>query len=138
VRSVITLGSPVGADPDKSEAAPAVQLLYRWIAHPLGPHAHALHPRVKRLRQQILPLPLTCIYSASDGVVPPQEATIQGDPKLHENIRVPGSHTGLGHNALVLGIMAERLAQAEGAWRPFNPQGFWGGAYRRWEALGVP
>jgi hypothetical protein len=54
-------------------------------------------------------------------VVPPQEATIDGDPALHENIRVPGSHLGLGFNGIVLAIVADRLAQPEGAWHPFAP-----------------
>ena len=38
-----------------------------------------------------------------------------------ENIRVAGSHTGLGFNPLVLCIVAERLAQPEGQWQPFKP-----------------
>ena len=59
-------------------------------------------------------------------MVPPQEATIDGDPALHENIRVPGSHLGLGFNALVLWIVADRLAQPEEQWRPFEPAGLLG------------
>ena len=66
---------------------------------------------------------MSCLYSISDGVVPPQEATIQGDPGLHENIRVWGSHTGLGFNPLVLQIVADRLAQPEGEWKPYAPSG---------------
>jgi hypothetical protein len=62
--------------------------------------------------------------------VPPQEATIDGDPALHENIRVPGSHLGLGFNALVLWIVADRLAQPEGQWQPFSPSGLSGRLYR--------
>jgi hypothetical protein len=50
-------------------------------------------------------MPLSCLYSVSDGVVPPQEATVDGDPALHENIRVPGSHIGLGFNPMVLWIV---------------------------------
>jgi hypothetical protein len=83
-----------------------------------------------------LPLPLSCLYSLSDGVVPPQEATIDGDPALHENIRVAGSHTGLGFNPLVLAIVAERLAQPEGQWRPFQPQGLLRQVLRAATALG--
>ena len=63
-------------------------------------------------------------------MVPPQEATVAGDPALHENIRVPGSHVGLGFNAVVLWIVADRLAQPEGAWRPFEAHGPLGYAYR--------
>ena len=67
---------------------------------PDGPAAHAMQPRAKKLRERkTLPVPMSCLYSLSDGVVPPQEATIDGDPALHENIRVPGSHVGLGFNA---------------------------------------
>jgi hypothetical protein len=73
---------------------------------------------------------MSCLYSISDGVVPPQEATIQGDPALHENIRVQGSHVGLGFNPMVLAIVAERLAQPEEQWRRFSPEGWWGSAYR--------
>ena len=69
---------------------------------------------------------MSCLYSLSDGVVPPQEATIHGDPALHENIRVAGSHTGLGFNAMVLAIVADRLAQPEGQWQPFKPSGLVG------------
>jgi hypothetical protein len=40
-----------------------------------------------------------------------------------ENIRVEGSHCGLGHNPLVLWAIADRLAQPEGEWRPFSRRG---------------
>ena len=101
------------------------------IAHPLGPVAHVMQPRAKKMREMTPPpLPMSCLYTISDGVVPPQEATIAGDPALHENIRVTGSHTGLGFNAMVLCIVADRLAQPEGQWRPFKPQGVGGAIYR--------
>ena len=32
--------------------------------------------------------------------------------------------------AMVLAIVADRLAQPEGPWQPFKPTGWWGGAYR--------
>jgi hypothetical protein len=70
-----------------------------------------------------LAIPTSCLYSLTVGVVPPQEATIDGDPALHENIRVPGSHIGLGFNGIVLAIVADRLAQPESTWKQFAPQG---------------
>jgi hypothetical protein len=83
-----------------------------------------MQPRAKTLREhRRLAIPTSCLYSLGDGVVPPQEATINGDPAYHENIRVPGSHLGLGFNGIVLAIIADRLAQAEGDWHPFQPQG---------------
>lgn len=132
VRQVITLGSPVSVDPRVGSQSPAfVRMMYRVIAHPQGPNAHAMQPRAKKLRQHAqLPLPMSCLYSLTDGVVPPQEATIDGDDELHENIRVPGSHTGLGFNPLVLYVVADRLAQAEGQWKRFEPSGLPGSLLR--------
>jgi hypothetical protein len=131
VRSVITLGSPVSMDREGSQAPSMVKALYRLVAHPLGSAAHTMQPRVKDLRERKrLAIPITCLYSLGDGVVPPQEATIDGDPALHENIRVPGSHVGLGFNGLVLAIVADRLAQPEDAWRPFDPAGILRRVYR--------
>jgi hypothetical protein len=116
-----------------------VKALYRMIAHPLGPVAHTMQPRAKKMREMTLPpVPLSCLYSISDGVVPAQEATIAGDPALHENIRVTGSHTGLGFNAMVLCIVADRLAQPEGQWRPFTPQGVGGAVYRTLTHAALP
>ncbi len=131
VRCVVTLGSPISVDPEGSASPAFVKAMYRLIAHPMGPTAHSMQPRAKVLRERVsLPLPLSCLYSVSDGIVPPQEATVDGDPALHENIRVPGSHVGLGFNAVVLWIVAERLSQPQGQWRPFRPSGALGYAYR--------
>ena len=131
VRQLITLGSPVSVDENGSQSPPLVKALYRLVAHPMGPEVHVMQPRVKKLRQRELPaVPISCLYSLSDGVVPPQEATIDGDPTRCENIRVAGSHTGLGFNPLVLRIVADRLAQPEGGWTPFKPQGAFGVTYR--------
>jgi pimeloyl-ACP methyl ester carboxylesterase len=131
VRSVVTLGSPVTVDEQGSEAAPLVKALYRLVAHPMGPAVHTMTPAAKKLRERKqLPMPVSCLYSISDGVVPPQEATIDGDPALHENVRVPGSHLGLGFNPMVLWVVADRLSQPEGQWRPFAPHGVSGYVYR--------
>ncbi len=124
VRSIITLGSPVSVDAQGSQSPNAVKALYRLVSHRLGAGAHMMQPKVKVMRERRrLALPTSCLYSLSDGVVPPQEATIDGDPALHENIRVPGSHIGLGFNGIVLSIVADRLAQPENQWKPFVPQG---------------
>lgn len=134
VRCVITLGSPVSVDECGSQSPPTVKALYRLVSHRLGPNAHVMLPRAKALRERRrLPLPTSCLYSLGDGVVPPQEATIDGDPALHENIQVPGSHVGLGFNGIVLAIVADRLAQSEGQWQPFQPHGLLAHA---WKATG--
>ena len=124
VRSIVTLGSPLSQDPAGSKTSHMVKSLYRLVAHPMGPSAHAMQPRAQALRRGELPqMPISCLYSLGDGVVPPQEATIDGNPALHENIRVLGSHIGLGFNSMVLATVADRLAQAEDRWQPFNPRG---------------
>ena len=132
VRQVITLGSPVSMNhAGGSQAAPLVKMLYRMIAHPMGPGVHVMHTRAKKMRQgELPPVPMSCLFSVSDGVVPPQEATIEGDASRCENIRVAGSHVGLGFNAMVLCIVADRLAQPEGEWQPFEPAGLTGSVYR--------
>jgi pimeloyl-ACP methyl ester carboxylesterase len=139
VRSVITLGSPVSVDAEGSQSPPLLKALYRLIAHPMGPAVHVMQPRVKMLRQRsVPPVPMSCLYSVTDGVVPPQEATIEGNPAMHENIRVAGSHTGLGFNAMVLCVVADRLAQPEGQWKPFKPEGLSGTVYRMMTRQAAP
>ncbi len=124
VRDVITLGSPVTIDGEGSQSPALVRALYRLIAYRLGASAHMMQPRAKALRERRRPqVPTSCLYTLSDGVVPPQEATLDSDNPWQENIRVPGSHVGLVYNGVVLAVIAERLAQAEGAWQPFAPTG---------------
>jgi pimeloyl-ACP methyl ester carboxylesterase len=132
IRQIVTLGSPVTMDhAGGSQAASVVKVLYRMIAHPMGPGVHVMHTRAKKMRQHEMPqVPMSCLYSLSDGVVPPQEATVDGDAGLHENIRVAGSHIGLGFNAMVMCVVADRLAQPEGQWQPFKPEGLSGSLYR--------
>lgn len=139
VRTVITLGSPVTVDASGTAVPPLLKALYRLVAHPLGSAAHSMQPRAKTMRERKpLPIPVSCLYSLSDGIVPPQEATIEGDPALHENIRVWGSHTGLGFNPLVLQIVADRLAQPEGQWRSYQPAGVSGWLNRALTHEAVP
>ena len=136
VRSIVTLGSPVSMDATGSQSPRAIKALYRLASHRLGAAAHVMQPRAKKIREQRrLAVPTSCLYSLGDGVVPPQEATIDGDPAFHENIQVPGSHLGLGFNGIVLAIVADRLAQPEGDWKPFQPQGLLG---RVWHMTTCP
>jgi hypothetical protein len=67
----------------------------------------------------------------TDGVVPPNAARMETGEGEHENIWVPGSHIGLGFNAVVMWILADRLAQAEGEWQPFRVDGRLGSLYGR-------
>jgi hypothetical protein len=71
-------------------------------------------------RAQPLSVPTTCIYSKSDGIVAWQCCTSLPAPET-ENIEVRSSHLGYGHNLQTLAVIADRLAQPEGEWRPFQP-----------------
>jgi hypothetical protein len=117
VRSVISLGSPLRLDPD-ARPPPGVKAMYRALAQPMGTVSHQARSRSRSMRAPP-PIPSTCIYSEQDGFVPPAQATLDGDPTNHENVRVPGSHIGLGFNRRVLWIVADRLAQPEEAWQPY-------------------
>ena len=64
-------------------------------------------------------VPVTSIYSKTDGIVPWRYSILPTAP-LRESIEVRGSHLGLGHNPAVLSIVAERLAQPDGQWRPIS------------------
>lgn len=128
VRTVISLGSPMRFSADDFRTPLLARAFYRYFAHPMGPVAHLAHVRAKVVRSPP-PVPSTCIYSLTDGVVPPQSARLDDTQGQHENIWVPGSHLGLGFNAAVMWIVANRLAQPEGHWRPFRPAGRLGTFY---------
>lgn len=84
VRSVITLGSPLGG-------------------------GRRIEPRI----------PVTSVYSRSDPIVPWQISLVRAGAN-RENVEVRGSHVGLGHNPAVVVLIADRLAQPVGAWRPYQ------------------
>jgi hypothetical protein len=119
------------------EAPLSVKVLYRLLAHPMGPVAHMAMSRARNL--EIPPsMPSVCIYSATDGVVPAHAAVIETTSKQHENLAVPGSHIGLGINPLVLWILADRLSQREDRWKPFKPKGAVARLYKGLLALPKP
>jgi pimeloyl-ACP methyl ester carboxylesterase len=130
VRTVVSLGSPMRFSPENFQTRALVRAIYRYFAHPMGPIAHLAHVRSKVLKSPP-PMPSTCIYSLTDGVVPPQAARIETHQSDHENVWVPGSHLGLGFNAAVMWVLADRLAQPEGAWQPFRVDGRLGSLYGR-------
>ncbi len=108
LRSVITLGSPVRF-PHRSTADRLYQRMSGQLEHPEFLQKIARPPAV----------PATAIYSRFDGIVNWQ-ACVTDTSAQAENIRVFGSHLGLGYNPKVFFIVADRLAQEEDEWRPFN------------------
>ena len=78
-RKVSLVGSPVSVDAECSQSPALVKAFCRMIAHTIGTDVQVMQPRAKKLREHLLQnLPMSCLYSTSDGVVPPQGATVQG------------------------------------------------------------
>jgi len=113
VRSVITLGSPFAGAP---RASNAWKLYERASERTVDDW-----PERERMKTPP-PVPSTAIYSRSDGIVAWQ-GCLEREGPTSENIEVEGSHCGLGHNPAVLYAIADRLAQPEGGWRPFDRSG---------------
>ena len=112
VRMVITLGSPFAA-PGASNVRAIWKLLTGQKHEPPTPE------RVSRLAQPI-PVPSTSIYTRADGVVA-WRACLEEEGGERENIEVNTTHIGLGFHAPALWVIADRLAQPPGAWKPFEP-----------------
>ncbi len=120
VRSVITLGSPFAGEP---RASNAWKLYERVSERRVDDWAHRARMRTPP------PVPSTAIYTRSDGIVAWQ-GCLEREGPMSENIEVEGSHCGLGHNPAVLYAIAERLAQQEGRWNPFERTGLKALIYR--------
>ncbi len=117
VRCVITLGTPFTGHPRATNA-------WRFFEMVSG---HASNdPELMAQIRQTPPVPTTSIYSKTDGVVAWRCSVNEPGP-LAENIEVQASHIGLGVNPIALYALADRLAQPDGEWQPFEPKGA-----RRW------
>ena len=115
VRQVISLGSPFTADP---RAAKAWRFFERVTAGKTDSSSarrarHAAPP----------PVPCTAIHSKTDGIVPWKNC-LEQKAELTDNIEVCSSHWGLVVNPAVLCAIADRLAQPEGDWKPFDRSGW--------------
>ena len=116
LRQVIALGSPFTGNPK----ATSMRGLYERMtgnnmdeARALERYAQGRHP---------LRVPSTAIYSKSDGITAWENCRSLTDP-ITENIEVHSSHFGLVVNPTVFYVIADRLAQPEGQWTPFNRNG---------------
>ena len=113
VRSVITLGSPFAGEPRASNA---------WQLYELASGRRADDWPGRERMKAPPPVPATAVFSRSDGIVAWQ-GCLEREGPCTENIEVEGSHSGLGHNPVVLYAIADRLAQPEGRWQPFDRSG---------------
>jgi pimeloyl-ACP methyl ester carboxylesterase len=115
VRQVISLGSPLTADRGISKVRRLFEALNGTV------------PEVQRKGRFLNidappPVPSTSIYTKTDGVVA-WRGSLQPEGPERENIEVHASHIGLGVNPTVMWVLADRLAQPEGEWRPFRATG---------------
>jgi pimeloyl-ACP methyl ester carboxylesterase len=114
VRNVVTLGSPVRlGERMSSNAEPVVRALQgRYSERAKG----GLPPGEIH---ETVGVPLTAIMTMTDGVVHWKSCVIERG-SMAECIVVKGSHSGLIHNPAALLVVADRLAQPEGEWLPFE------------------
>ena len=114
VRLVISLGSPISDDRSHTNASrlfeffngkePAVMEGGRFSGLDVAP-----------------PVPTTSILTKTDGIVHWRGSVQKPCKTPSENIEVYASHCGLGVNPSVMIAIADRLAQAEDDWMPFEP-----------------
>lgn len=109
VRQVITLGTPFNG------AAGHCALL-----RPLQDESGRLPPDLQQQLRERPPVPCTSIYTMSDRAVPWQMC-VEADSPLSQSIMVPAtSHRALADHPEVRRIIADRMAQPDGEWRPFE------------------
>jgi len=112
-RSVITLGSPFAG----SARATRAWRLYEWVS---GQRVETCDSHMGGRLAAPPPVPTTAVYSRTDGICAWQ-CCVERQGPLAESVEVRGSHLGLPHNPLVFHVLADRLAQPEGQFRPYRP-----------------
>jgi len=116
VRSVITLGSPFAGSPRSTNA-------WRVYEMASGRRADEEDARFGGSLSVAPPVPTTAIFSRTDGICAWQ-GCMEKDGAQSESIEVESSHCGMGHHPAVVYAVADRLAQAEGEWSPFDRSGW--------------
>jgi pimeloyl-ACP methyl ester carboxylesterase len=120
VESVVTLGTPVRSDVTEASNASG---LFRLLA-PVHTPGHPLLDEGTSLDT-----PVTAIHTRSDGIVHWETCIIEAADNA-ENLRVAGSHTGLGFNPAAVYVVADRFAQSDDTWAPFRVPRFYRGVIR--------
>lgn len=116
VRSVITLGSPFAGSPKSTNA-------WRVYEMASGQRVEDVDARFTRDLETPPPVPTTAIYSRTDGICAWQGCREEASAWT-ESIEVQSSHCGMAHHPAVVYAVAERLAQREGHWAPFERIGW--------------
>jgi pimeloyl-ACP methyl ester carboxylesterase len=116
VRSVITLGSPFAAGPKATNA-------WRVYEMASGRRAEEEDARFGGSLSGTPPVPTTAIFSRTDGICAWQGCREKASA-MSESIEVESSHCGMGHHPAAVYAVADRLAQREGEWAPFDRSGW--------------
>lgn len=114
VRQVITLGTPFASMRGTTHA----EALFRLLRGDTTQLTPAMEARLRACP----PVPTTSVYSRTDGVVC-WRSCLEKRSDRAENLEVGASHLGLVTHPDVLRILADRLAQPEGRWRPMRRRG---------------
>lgn len=115
IRQVITLGSPLTGHPKGTNA---------WRVFEMVSGFRSDDERLMALVNGEPTVPTTSIMSKTDGVVNWRMSLAQ-ESHISENIEVSATHLGMGANPAVLWVIADRLAQLEGQWKPFQRSALW-------------
>ncbi len=112
VRQVVLLASPIHL-PTASPLEPVYKLLARWHSIEIGAHSS-----IEQLNEPPA-VPVTALYTRRDGIVA-WESCREIEGAMRESIEVRGAHGTMIRNRAAWRIIADRLAQAEGEWRPYR------------------
>ncbi|TXJ17121.1 MAG: alpha/beta hydrolase [Afipia sp.] len=124
VRYVVTLGSPFAGDVSATNA----RRIYEMLS---GEKIEDADLRDIRAIAGDLPVPTSSLYTRTDGVVN-WRTCLNRVSDTAENIEITlASHIGIGVNAAALWAVADRLAQKEGEFQPFDRSGPFSLAYAR-------
>jgi hypothetical protein len=111
VRGVVTLGTPFAGDGDATNVG--------WLYRLLSGQPARLDPALAARLRSTPPVPTTSVFSRSDGVVAWQACQERCEHPRAENVEVEASHIGLVWHPKVWRVLADRLNQPEGDWRPY-------------------
>ncbi len=106
VRQVITLGTPV-------KGGPGATSIGRLVQASTGMTEAQMRSLLRRREATPIKVPVTALYSKTDGVVAWRAAIDSSNPDV-EHIEVDSSHVGFGANARVFQIVAQRLDNPRG------------------------
>lgn len=113
VRTVITLGTPFTGNLRATNA---------WRFYQLFNGRKRAGPTLMKELTRTPPVPTTSIFSRTDGIVA-WRCCLEKEGPTSENIEVQASHLGMGLNPATWYALADRLAQPEGHWKPFQREG---------------